>query len=73
MVEDGEECDQGFQSSSCCESCKLTTGSECEVHLAYNLNVKMLDMLFQFTQMTLFIGAYKSYFGNLAQSITDSS
>ena len=31
LVEEGEECDQGRQQSDCCENCKLTTGSECEV------------------------------------------
>ena len=33
LVEEGEECDQGRQQSDCCENCKLTTGSECEVSL----------------------------------------
>ncbi|KAL5255765.1 hypothetical protein ACHWQZ_G011105 [Mnemiopsis leidyi] len=30
LVEDGEECDQGLETSPCCRACQLTTGSQCE-------------------------------------------
>ena len=32
VVEKGEQCDPGLQSSPCCKGCQLTSGSQCEVY-----------------------------------------